>query len=184
MKCFFTLLIVFSLNIAQEAKQDSSRIVMQRLPEIKVGALDGSKIILPDSAFGYITLIAFGFQRDSQDDMNTWIIPFAKEFNDSTIYNYYEIPMMGTRIPNILRGFINRGMKRGIAKDKHRKVLPYYGNIDKYAKELAMNDRTQVHIFLLDIEGMIRWQTQGPATEETMNELKTTVQELDKVEEQ
>ena len=172
------LLVAFDLSMAQEPKEDSSEITMMRLPELKVGALDGTKTVLPDSAFGYITLVTFGFQRESQDDLNTWLFPFAKEFSDSARYNYYEVPMMGTRIPGILRAVINRGMRRGIPKDKHRKVLPYYGDINSYAKKLEMIDRTQVHVFLLDQKGLIRWRAQGRATDEGLKQLRKIAQEL------
>jgi hypothetical protein len=46
---------------------------------LEAQALDGRPLVLPDSAAGSIALVGFGYQRQSQDDLNSWLVPFRKE---------------------------------------------------------------------------------------------------------
>jgi hypothetical protein len=149
-----------------------------RLPRLEVGALDGRRLVLPDSAGGNITLLGFGYKRESQDDLNSWLVPFRQEYPSSKGFRAYEVPMMGPRIPGLLRGVINMAMRNAIPKESRRWVAPFYGDIDDYSKRLGVEDRSRVQMFLLDGSGVVRWHAAGRADSTVFAGLKLEVAKL------
>jgi hypothetical protein len=134
-----------------------------RLPRLEATALDGRILVLPDSAAGDIALVGFGYQRESQDDLNSWMQPFRQEYMPADGFRAYEVPMMGLRIPGVLRGIINAGMRRATTNEARRSVAPFYGDVDGYSKRLGVDDRSRVQMFLLDGSGLVRWHASGRA---------------------
>jgi hypothetical protein len=134
-----------------------------RLPRLEATALDGRILVLPDSAAGDIALVGFGYQRESQDDLNSWLQPFRQEYMPADGFRAYEVPMMGSRIPGVLRGIINAGMRKATTNEARRSVAPFYGDVDGYSKRLGVDDRSRVQMFLLDGSGLVRWHASGRA---------------------
>jgi hypothetical protein len=134
-----------------------------KLPRLDAKALDGRQLVLPESAAGSIALVGFGYKRESQDDLNSWLTPFRQDCASAEAARAYEVPMMGTRIPGLLRGVINAGMRMAIPRESWRWVAPFYGDIDAYTKRLGVSDRSRVQMFLLDGSGVIRWHASGRA---------------------
>ena len=153
-------------------------VIGERLPRLEAGALDGRRLVLPDSAGGNIALLGFGYKRESQDDLNSWLVPFRQEYPSAEGFRAYEVPMMGTRIPGLLRGVINRAMRNAIAGPNRRWVAPYYRDIDDYSRRLGVTDRSQVQMFLLDRSGRVRWYAAGPAVGSALEELRLEVEKL------
>jgi hypothetical protein len=69
-----------------------------------------------------------------------------------------------------MRFIIDSGMRAGIPDKKHKHVVTMYGDVKKYLTTLHL-DAKYGHAFLLDREGIIRWQGRGFATPEALNEL-------------
>ncbi len=149
-----------------------------RLPRLEATALDGRRLVLPDSAGGNIALLGFGYKRESQNDLDSWLEPFRREYMPADGFLACEVPMMGTRIPGVLRGVINGGMRRTTQRENWRWVAPFYGNIDEYSKRLGVSDRTRVQMFLLDGSGVIRWHAAGTADSSRLAGLMRAVAEL------
>jgi|GEM_PF-1964716 len=138
----------------------------------------GSRLVLPDSAGGNITLVGFAYKRESQDDLSSWLLPFLQRFEPAGGFRAYEIPMMGPRIPGLLRGVINRAMRNAIPEPDRRWVAPFYGDIDAYSKRLGVSDRSRVQMFLLDGSGVIRWHASGAADSTRLAGLMRAAAEL------
>ena len=156
----------------------AASVIGEKLPRLEAGALDGSRLVLPDSAVGNIALVGFGYKRESQDDLNSWLVPFREEYPLAEGFRAYEVPMMGRKIPGLLRGVINRAMRNAIAGPNRRWVAPFYGDIDAYSKRLGVTDRSQVQMFLLDRNGLVRWYAAGPAVGSALEELRLEVANL------
>jgi hypothetical protein len=150
----------------------------ERLPRLEAGALDGSRLVMPDSTGGSIALLGFGYKRESQDDLNSWLVPFRQEYPLAGGFRAYEVPMMGPRIPGLLRGVINRAMRNAIDKENRRWVAPYYGDVDDYSRRLGVTDRSRIHVFLLDRTGHVRWYAVGPAAGSALEEMRVEVAKL------
>jgi hypothetical protein len=82
---------------------------------------------------------------------------------------WLEVPMISSGY-KFMRLIIDSGMRGGIPKEKHKNVVTMYGDVEKYMKELNLEAQFG-HAFLLDKEGIIRWQGKGFATPESLKEL-------------
>lgn len=156
------ILVFAHASPATETGTDRMETGHPRFPRLEAEALDRSRVVLPDSTAGYVVLLGFAFRRAVQDDLSSWLLPYLKEFGDDRRFLAYEVPMMGTGTAvRLMRGTIDRGMRRSIPGQRHRFVLPFYQDYGDFAAELDMDDRSVVHLFLLDREGRIRWRSEA-----------------------
>jgi len=146
-----------------------------RLPVLRATALDGTSVVLPDSAAGRVTLIGFGLKRQIHGEIVKWLDAYEFEFPDRGRYDCYEVPLMGGGPVKALAGFINMMMRRRIPRHRHARTLPYYQDFRKYAAALALDDPSKAYLFLLDPDGIIRWQVSGPVTAERQAGLMAVV---------
>jgi hypothetical protein len=153
-------------------------IMWVKLPRLEATALDGRRLVLPDSTAANIALVGFGYQRQSQDDLASWLDPFRREYASADGFRACEVPMMGPSIPGLLRGVINAGMRKATPLQQRRWVAPFYGNIDDYSERLGVTDRSQIQVFLLDGSGVIRWQSSGRADSTGLAGLRLEVAKL------
>lgn len=169
---------IASLLLILLAGANAAPIIWAKLPRLEATALDGSRLVLPDSTAANIALIGFGYQRQSQDDINSWLEPFRREYLPADGFRACEVPMMGPSIPGLLRGIINAAMRNATPTDRRRWVAPFYGDIDDYSRRLAVTDRGHVQMFLLDGSGVVRWQSSGRADSTGLAGLRIEVAKL------
>jgi hypothetical protein len=183
--CLLACMLSFSVSMPRSAqaqvkeKQQSGRAhamtatanpnIGKRFPEVKDDSLANTPVTLPDAAKGKVTLITVAFLRESQSQLDSWLDPFFEKYGSNPKFTFYEVPML-SRGYKFMRFMIDGGMRAGIPQAKHKNVVTMYGDIEKYMKELNL-DLRYGYAFLLDREGVIRWQGQGFATPETSKEL-------------
>jgi len=86
------------------------------------------------------------------------------------------VPMISSGY-RFMRMVIDSGMRGGIPKYKHKNVVTMYGDVEKYMNALNLEARYG-YAFLLDKEGIIRWQGQGFSSPESLKELFELAEEL------
>ena len=164
--CFFSLMLSVQLMPGAGPGEGEPGMEHSRFPRLEVQALDRTMVLLPDSAEGFVTLLGFAFRMALQDDLTTWLLPYADEFGGDSLFRAYEVPMMGNGMAvRLLRGTIDRSMRRSIPEHQHRYVLPVYADYREFEAALDMEDHSVVHMFLLDRQGRIRWRGQGPPSD-------------------
>ena len=172
---------------AKEKEQSSSADTMTEktntnigkiFPEVKDDSLANTRVSLPDAARGKVTLIAVAFLRESQSQLDSWLEPFGKKFANNQKFTFYEVPMLAGAY-KAMRPMIDGGMRAGIPQEKHKNVVTMYGDVEKYIKALNLDIRSG-YAFLLDREGIIRWEGRGFSTPETLKELFETAERLAK----
>ncbi len=141
----------------------------KRFPEVTAESLAKTSESIPESAKGKVALIVVAFLQQSQPQLDSWLGPFAERFGGKEGFTFYEVPMISSGY-KFMRLLIDSGMRGGIPKEKHKNVVTMYGDVEKYMKELNLEARFG-YAFLLDKEGIIRWQGKGFATPESLKEL-------------
>jgi hypothetical protein len=159
-------------NIMKEEKNPN---IGTRFPEVTAQSLANTDESIPDSAKGKVALITVAFLRESQPQLDSWLGPFAERFGKEG-FTFYEVPMIAADY-TFMRSVIDGGMRGGIPKEKHKNVVTMYGDVEKYMNALNLDSRFG-YAFILDQEGIIRWQGQGFATAETLRELFETAEQL------
>ena len=157
----------------EEAKSPN---IGTRFPEVTAQSLAKTDESIPDSARGKVTLITVAFLRESQPQLDSWLGPFTERLGSNEGFTFYEVPMIAADYTS-MRSVIDGGMRGGIPKEKHKNVVTMYGDVEKYIKALSLDSQFG-YAFLLDQEGIIRWQEQGFATPETLTELFETAEKL------
>lgn len=148
----------------------------KKFPEVKADSLAKTPVSIPGSAQGKVTLIVVAFLQQSQPQLDSWLGPFTERFGGKEGFTFYEVPMISSGY-KFMRFIIDSGMRGGIPKEKHKNVVTMYGNVEKYMKELDLDARYG-YAFLLDREGIIRWQGKGFSTPEVLKELFEMVEKL------
>ena len=148
----------------------------KRFPEVNAQSLANTDESIPDSARGKVTLITVAFLRESQPQLDSWLEPFNERYGGKEGYTFYEVPMISGGY-TFMRSVIDGGMRGGIPREKHKNVVTMYGDVEKYMNALNLDSRFG-YAFLLDREGIIRWQGNGFATQETLKELFETAERL------
>jgi len=145
-------------------------IIGMAFPNLEAETLSGEKIVYPDSVKGKVTLLVLAFERQTQDKVDSWLGPFIGQFAEQDRAGFYEIPMLAGRW-KLLSGIIDGGMRRGVPRDRHDHVSTFYGDVDRYCRQLQIGDKSDGYVFLLDRDGVIRWRSNGWATEEKLQAL-------------
>ena len=184
MKNLFLLLIILGVvamvtvsTSAEQNKQTGISVIGLKFPTLTTDSLAGTKITLPDSAKGKVTLVIMSFKRDSQSQNDSWLGPFEKEFGQKDGYLFYEVPMIRRRFV-FMAPLIDSGMRAAIPNEKHKNVITFYGNVDPYKQALKIEDIYLGYAYLLDQEGIIRWQGQGLAKAEDIKLMIETARNL------
>jgi len=148
-----------------------------KFPTLSAGSLAGDTVTIPDSVKGRVALIVMSFKRDSQNQNDSWLGPFEKEFGQKQGFFFYEIPMIRRRFV-FMAPLIDSGMRAAIPNEKHKNVVTFYGDVEPYQQALKIQDIYLGYAFLLDRQGVIRWQGQGMAKSEDIKALLGTAQRL------
>jgi hypothetical protein len=164
-------------SYSQEGKQTSTSIIGLKFPTLTADSLAGNPVTLPVSARGKVALIIMSFKREAQSQNDSWLEPFDREFGKKEGYFFYEVPMIRRRYM-FMSWMIDSGMRAAIPTEKHRNVVTFYGDVEPYKKALKIEDIYLGYAFLLDKQGMIRWQGQGIAKPQDSKALLETAQRL------
>lgn len=140
-------------------------------PTLSSTALDGRKVTLPDDCTDHVTLVFIAFRREAQSMIDSWAEPFEEVFGADPRVLVYEVPMIGSLTGRLMGGFIDAGMRSGIPDARHRYVVTWYGNSERYKNILGMDDLSAAYLFLLDKNGRIRWRGKGFSDSISLQEL-------------
>jgi len=152
--------------------------VGKKFPQVSAKTLEDKPAVIPDDARGKVTLVTVAFLRESQSQLDSWLTPFYEKFGNRDGFMFYEVPMISGGY-KFMRFVIDGGMRAGLPDFKHKHVVTMYGDVESYTKTLQL-DPQKGHAFLLDKEGVIRWQGQGFATPESLKEMFALAEALAK----
>ncbi len=160
----------------QTMSEQTNPNIGKKFPEVSAESLANRKESIPDSARGKVVLVTVAFLRENQGQLDSWLEPFIEKYGDTEDVTFYEIPMISSGY-RFMRFIIDNGMRAGLPRQKHKHVVTMYGDVEKYTDGLNIDPRYG-HAFLLDREGIIRWQDKGFATKDSLAELFSEAEKL------
>jgi hypothetical protein len=163
---------------AGEGQKMDNANIGKKFPNVTADSLAGTKESIPESCSGKVTLVTVAFLRESQGQLDSWLNPFYEKFGNNPGFMFYEIPMISSGY-KFMRMIIDGGMRAGLPSFKHKHVVTMYGDVEKYLTALSLEPRSG-HAFLIDRDGIIRFQASGYATPQLLQELFTTAEALAK----
>jgi hypothetical protein len=151
---------------------------MGRFPRVEGTNLEGERFTLPADFAGEINVVLVAFQRDQQQDVDTWM-PLLKRIADTNAgLRVYELPTLARRY-RLMRSFIDGGMRAGIP-DRAVRAATVTLYIDKspFRRALGLPDEDRIYVLLVDREGRVHWRTDGAFDAKAGAELESTVSRL------
>jgi hypothetical protein len=146
-----------------------------RFPRLVAETLSGTPLVLPDSIDTGLAIVVLVFRRHAQPIVDSWLAPVARRYADTPGLSWYEIPMLagGWRM---VSGFIDGGMRAGIAPAHHAHVATYYGDTMRFQSALGMDDADSAYVYLIDADGNVHWAAGGWAHPRRLEELYRCVE--------
>jgi len=143
-------------------------------PKITVKALDDKEIVLPEAVKDKAAMLMLTFSRPDDNDMASWVKPFALKYMGNTQTAYYEMALVGD--VGILNGIIYNGMKGGATEEQKAHLVVFFGDKEPYKKFFSVKDDSLIYVCVLDKQGDIKLFKQGKrATEEDIKEIAEAI---------
>lgn len=135
-----------------------------RKPDDRGANLEGRDFSLPRDFEGEQNLVFVAFQREQQEDVDTWV-PLAKRLaRERPGLRYYEIPTLN-RGWRLFRPMIDGGMRGGIPDRSAREAtITLYIAKEPFRQALGIPDEERIHTLLVDRAGRVTWRADGPFT--------------------
>ena len=129
-------------------------------PKLKASNLENQTFSLPEDFAGERNLLLIAFQREQQQNVDTWLHQM-KRFETSPGFNYYELPTID-RLNPFFRWFINSGMRRGIPdRNARARTITLYLDKPAFRKALNIPDEKRIYAILVDRSGRVLWRAEG-----------------------
>jgi hypothetical protein len=148
-----------------------------RIPAVHGTTFADVKVDLPQALHGKVGIFVIGFSQDSRDAVTTWGKKLAGDFYDSPNVAYYEMPVLAS-VPKFLRGFVEGRIKASVSDRGKPHFLPITDNESAWRSLVHYANPDAPYILLVDEQGNVRWQSQGPPTETTYATLKHELETL------
>ena len=130
-------------------------------PNVAARNLQGFDVTLPDAFDGERNVVLIAFQRNHQDLVDSWVSWLERRAGTDPGLRFYEVPTIG-RIWAPVRNFIDGGMAASIREPAIlQRTLTVYGDVNRLARPLGIEDRSTISILLVERPGRVRWQATG-----------------------
>lgn len=136
----------------------------------------GEERPIPASFAGHLNLVAVAFEREQQEDVNTWIPTAEQLMQQHAHLRFYEVPLI-YEMNAAMRGWINNGMRAGIEEKAAReRTITVYTDRDQFTSLMNMQTKS-IYLLLLDKKGTILWRHEGVWTKTAYQSLVTKIEE-------
>ena len=150
-------------------------IVGKRLPSVKGTALSGQEIQFPEDLAGVPTLLLVAYRRGTQSDVDKWMA-FVQEREPKLAF--FEVPAIAGIIWRPMSGWIDNGMRGGVAKEKWSRVVTLYADAGTLRDFLGDYGGYTTHAVLVDREGKVAWFHAGGFSEKAAASLQEAIKKL------
>jgi hypothetical protein len=143
-------------------------------PKLTASNLEKQTLSLPEDFAGDRNLLLIAFQREQQQEVDTWLHEM-KRFEQSPNFRYYELPTIDKLNP-IARWFIDTGMRRGIPdRNARARTITLYLDKPSFRKALTLPDEKRIYALLIDRSGRVLWRAEGVFDESKVSSLQSAL---------
>lgn len=132
--------------------------------------LEGEEKTIPRDLGGELRVVCIAFERQQQEDVNTWLDKLTPEILAEHNLHFYELPVI-YEASQAFRLWVNNGMRAGIRDVAARqRTITVYTDRDAFTSQLGLR-LSSITTMLLDTHGTIVWRADGRATDAALQEL-------------
>jgi len=130
-------------------------------PSISAQNLEGKTLTIPKDLPGTSNLVALAFSREHLGPIETWSPHSSRLEQDFPGLGVWQVAAL-SKAYRMFRSAIDGGLRAGVADPRLRAhVLTAYLDLPSLQKALALPDLRDIHLYLLDGLGTIRWHASG-----------------------
>jgi hypothetical protein len=151
-------------------------------PLLSGETLDGKNISLPNDCAGKKTIIGLAYSEKAQEDLESWYEPMFEKFVAKVgMFDYqydvklYFVPMFIGLKQSLYESTLKK-LRADNRKDLYPYVLFYKGDLEPYASELGMSEKSTPYFFILDGKGAILHTVSGAFTEKKMEAIEAALE--------
>jgi len=150
---FIILALLILLTACSKPTVVTNPAIGSIFPSVVGESLDKQTIKIPENFSGKPTVLLIGYLQKAQFDIDRWILGIIQL---ETPVKIVELPTIAGMMPQMVQGFINNGMRRGIPESDWKSVVTVYEDADKIVKVLG-NERPQnAYVVLIDRAGIMK----------------------------
>jgi hypothetical protein len=174
---FLTVGIFFSLVgcVSRRAIPVDEVVVGRSLPTFEGEALDGRRVLFPNAIKGQVHLLLVAYVQEAQFDVDRWVLGALQAKAPVRILELPTIESLGARLA---KGFINRGMQRGIPREDWASVVTVYEQAETVASFVGGIPGNNTAALLVDASGVVRWAHRKGYSPRELMEMMTVVDGL------
>ena len=141
-------------------------------PTVQGANLEHREFTLPADFEGERNLVLIAFQRDQQENVETWT-PFVQRLLEKYPHlRFYELPTIKRANP-VFRWWVDSGMRSGIHDRQQREqTITLFLDKEEFRQQLGLPHEHTIYALLVDRAGNILWRTDGLFTEEKGRDLE------------
>jgi hypothetical protein len=151
-----------------------------RIPPFRGESFSGATVTLPADLHGHVGILVLGFSQSSREAVTLWGTRLAHESPAAAAaaISYYEIPVLAS-VPRVLRGFVAGRIRADVAEAARPHFVPLLDHVAVWRALAHYSAPDDAYILLVDGQGTVRWQTQGPPTDATYTALRQQLAALE-----
>jgi hypothetical protein len=132
-----------------------------KFPDLKASNLESREFNLPQDFGGERNLVLIAFQREQQEQLDTWLKEMTRFQEVDPAFQYYELPTID-KLNAVARWFIDSGMRRGIPdKNARARTITLYIDKQPFEDSLQLRSEKTVYALLVDRSGSVLWRAEG-----------------------
>ena len=150
-----TALLLFLLLAASAAGQNATT-----FPRIEGETFAGRHIVIPDSTSGKVTVLVFGFSKNSKTQTGEWRKKLSTDFANQNGFQFYELPVLED-VPRLFRGMVISGIKKGTPENDRDHFVPLLKGEAELKNAVHFKESDDAYIVLMDRSGKVVQQVHG-----------------------
>jgi hypothetical protein len=144
-------------------------------PAVEGENIDGKRFRLPGDFEGDLNVVLIAFQRDQQEQVDTWVPALRQLGTEFKTVRYYELPTI-KEMGRLMRWVITSGMSRGIDDPLARAAtITLFIDKESFRTSLDIRHEDAITLVVVDRNGRVYWQTVGVYTAEKEKALRTVL---------
>ncbi len=124
----------------------------QAFPTVRGESLAGTSVTLPADLAGAPAVLLVGYERQTQLDLDRWLLGI----HDAGLpVRIYELPTIPGLVPDLISARIDEGMRRGIPREDWASVVTVYGDAKTLAAFTGNENNVPGRVLLVDRAGTV-----------------------------
>jgi hypothetical protein len=164
--------VVASVTIQSPAPAAPPAIVGRMFPSVAGRSLAGEGVRIPEALAGAPAVLLVAYRRGTQPDTDRWIEALRRVL---PTVRFLELPTIPSVVWRPLAGWIDSGMRRGVAQAMWPNVVTLYVEGGAVRRFLSDDGGLTTHVVGLDPAGRVVWFHTGGYAPEAAAGLRAAV---------